>query len=806
MPISSGTRTALHNSVERSFWVDWTLVLGLGLVLGSLALVAPCEVASVALVALIFFAPAKSRLRIGVVAALAITVGLARAAHLERHVEEERSHVTPHALRCEGVATVASSPVRARGSYRWLGLFDANSCDGASEPIRASPTMFYSEAGDFARGDRVEIVAQIAPPERLTNLETGDPRPAEARRHVMRSGGVVDAHVVERGSGIASEIDRARAHTRRRIDASFDPDIAPMARALVLGESDLNAEDDLAFRSSGLAHLLAVSGAHLVIVVAGFVMLVQGVLARIAWIAARVDVARVAAVPGAFGAWIYADFAGGSGSAWRAAWMLSFALAARALGRRTDSLRAFALSLVTMALLDPLVAFDVSFALSAAATAGLFLFSSRTTAFVHRAWPSINATLVRSVSASFGASVACAPILARIAPSLPAGGMVANLLAVPVGEAVALPLCLLHALLFPLANAERGEAIVASGGLRIVLFLARLFARSAVEVPLLTSWQLAVSAVGLVGVCALQGTRRIFVVASCLAIFLVAEIQAIHLGAPHGHLRVTFLDVGQGDSELVDFPDGRVMLIDAGGMVGSPVDVGSRVIAPVLRARRRHRIDWVVLSHPHPDHFGGLASGLQNKAIGEAWDTGQGRRESVGGGYAEFFDRLDREHVPIRAPSEICGAHFIGDAVVRVLSPCPAYDPDQPPNDNSLVLKISYGRRSFLFVGDAEHFEEGQLLAQGSRPGLDLKADVLKVGHHGSRTSSSAPFIAAVDPSEAVISVGARNRFGHPNPATLSTLSAAHVRVWRTDHDGEISVDTDGENLTVSAARAAPGG
>jgi len=169
-------------------------------------------------------------------------------------------------------------------------------------------------------------------------------------------------------------------------------------------------------------------------------------------------------------------------------------------------------------------------------------------------------------------------------------------------------------------------------------------------------------------------------------------------------------------------------------------------------------------------------------------------------------DRLDREHVPVRLPSEICGAHLIGGAVVTVLSPCPAYDPDQPPNDNSLVLKISYGRRSFLFVGDAEHFEEGQLLAQGSRPGLDLKADVLKVGHHGSRTSSSAPFIAAVDPSEAVISVGARNRFGHPNPATLSTLSAAHVRVWRTDHNGEISVDTDGENLTVSAARVAPGG
>ncbi|MEO7111690.1 MAG: ComEC/Rec2 family competence protein, partial [Polyangiaceae bacterium] len=316
-----------------------------------------------------------------------------------------------------------------------------------------------------------------------------------------------------------------------------------------------------------------------------------------------------------------------------------------------------------------------------------------------------------------------------------------------------------------------------------------------------TSWQLVASCIGLTGVCVLAGTRRVFVVAACAAFFFLAEVQAIAAGSPRGKLRVTYLDVGQGDSELVDFPDGRAMLIDGGGMVGSPVDVGARVLAPVLRARRRHKIDWVVLSHPHPDHFGGFVSGLQNKTIGEAWDTGQGERESVGGGYAQFFDRLKNEHVPIRHPDEICGDHFFGDARVSVLAPCPSYDPDEPPNDNSLVLKITYGRRAFLFVGDAEHSEEENLLKHG-----DLRADVLKVGHHGSRTSSSAPFIAAVSPTEAVISVGSRNRFGHPNPATLSTLAAGGIRVWRTDRDGEIQVETDGENLSISAARAPPDG
>ncbi len=731
---------------------------------------------------------------------VALVIGLARASHFESEVDVARARVTPHSVRCEGVATVASSPVRGNGTYRWIGLFDARACDADTEKIEHSRTAFYSARDDLARGDRVEIIAQIAPPERLYNRETGDPAPAEARRDVMRSGGVVSEKIVERGVGLAAWIDRARAHTRRRIDASFDPDIAPMARALVLGESDLSVEDDLAFRASGLAHLLAVSGAHLVIVVAGFVALLEALLARLTWLAARVDVSRVAAVPGAIGACIYADFAGGSGSAWRAAWMLSFALLARVLGRRANSVRAFALSILAMSFVDPLVAFDVSFALSAAATAGLFLFSARVTAFVRGMWPKMSLTVIRAASASFGASLACAPVLARIAPSLPAGGLLANLLAVPVGETVALPLCLFHALLSPIPNAERGEAIVASGGLRIVLALARAFAKSAVEVPLLTSWQLAACAVGLVGVCVLVGARRVFVVASCAAFFFLAEAQAIASGSPHGRLRVTFLDVGQGDSELVDFPDGRAMLIDGGGMVGSPVDVGARVLAPVLRARRRHKIDWVVLSHPHPDHFGGFVSGLQNKAIGEAWDTGQGERESVGGGYAQFFERLKNENVPILHPEKICGDHVFGDVRVTVLAPCPAYDPDEPPNDNSLVLKISYGRRAFLFVGDAEHFEEDELLAHRDA----LRADVLKIGHHGSRTSSSAAFIAAVAPVEAVISVGSRNRFGHPNPATLTTLSDARVETWRTDRDGEIEIETDGEKLSISAARGPP--
>ncbi len=780
---------------------DGVLVLGLALVLGGLALVAPAEVLAVTVLALLLFPFGKARRKIVLVALFGLTVGWFRATHAERRFERERAAVSRPSIRCEGAAEVISSPVRARGAFRFLATFEPSSCEGTTEHIAPAPTMLYADEGDLLRGDQLRVVAQLAPPEEIWNVETGDPRPGEARRDVLRSGGVVALTVVRHGHGPLAWIDRARAHTRHRIDLTFDADIAPMARALVLGESDLNDEDDQAFRASGLAHLLAVSGAHLVIVVAGFVAFVRALLAQVSALTARVDVARVAAVPGIVGSWIYADFAGGSGSAWRAAWMLSFALTARALGRKADGPRAFALSLVAMVLVDPLVGFDVSFGLSAAATAGLFLYSRPAADAIRRVVPFVGPKLATAVSASFGASLACAPLLARIAPSLPAGGLVANLFAVPVGELAALPLCLLHGILSPFPASERGCAVLASGGLRIVLALARTFSASAVRVPMLTSWQLASFAVGLVAFPVLRGGRRAAVALGCLAFFCGAELGAIHFGKPHGALRATFLDVGQGDSALVDLPDGSSMLIDGGGMVGSPVDVGARVVSPILRARRRSAVDVVILSHPHPDHFGGLFTGLDGVRVGEAWDTGQGERESVGGGYARFFDRLRSEGRPIRSPAEICGDHAIGGAKVTVLAPCPSYDPDEPPNDNSLVVKIAYGHRSFLFVGDAEHFEEAALLAHGG-----LRADVLKVGHHGSRTSSSAAFIAAVAPSEAVISVGSRNRFGHPNPLTLETLAAAHVRAWRTDLEGEIRIETDGENLEVFPAHAPSGG
>jgi competence protein ComEC len=781
--------------------VDLVLVCGASMVLGGLAPAAPWEaVAAAAGVLGVLRVARRVRVAAVLVVAPAFALGALRArAAVARH-ESDANHadlVLPAPIRCSARARVDSSPVQVRDTLRYDALLDGLACDGATAAWSGRATL-YGAPADVARGDELDVVASLAPPQRLWNPSGGDPRPSEARRGVIRSGGTVDVRWVRRATGALASIDRVRAGIRRRIDATFRPDLAPMARALVLGESDLAPDDDRSFRVSGLSHLLAVSGMHLVLVLGLALKSAEALLARLEHVAARVDAKRLVAAAGLPVAWAYAELAGAGGSTVRAAWMATAVLAARTLGRRSCAPRAFGISLAAMALADPLVAFDLSFLLSAAATAGLLAFASPLAEGLSRRVPAPASPVARAVATTIAASVPCAPILAWFSPSFPLGGVVANLLAVPIGECAALPVCLVHALLAWWPAAERGSAVVASGALVLVRLVARAFSVPALtaDLPQPTSWQLVVLAVALAST-SLPGAARRATVAAAAAVVLLLEVSARRAGAPVGLLRATFLDVGQGDAAILALPDGQGLVVDGGGLVGSPIDVGLRVLAPELRRRRRRALAAAVLTHPHPDHFGGLGSGLDRVDVRELWDTGQGEEEGVGGGYDALLHAARARGVPILRPDALCGERSMGGARVQVLAPCPSFSADRGPNDNSFVLRVSFGERALLLVGDAEHEEEGGLLAAASDK---LRADVLKVGHHGSRTSSTGAFLAAVAPREAVVSVGRRNRFGHPSPQTVRALEAVGCRVWRTDRDGAVVVTTDGTSLEVRAA------
>jgi len=776
--------------------VDFVLLFACALLAGSAATAAftPCIALASATVVLLRVL-ARARARPIALIAIGFCLGFVRAHRTIEAFEHARARAAPAingVERAEIVGTIASSPVELHGVAR----YDV-------DVANLGRTTLYGGPLDAERGDGVRGVIQVGPPDRFADPEIGDARIRESRRGTLRTGSAIDLVVTRRSFGVLAWIDRARTKVRRRIEATFPESTAPLARALVLGETDLDAKDDDAFRASGLAHLLAVSGMHLVIVVLGAVAALRGALVRVLPLSERFDVGRIAAAIGIPFCWVYEDFAGSSGSAIRASWMLTAALAARALSARTTASRTLGLSILGALAFDPLALFDVSFALSAGATVGLVAFSrpiaqmltSRAPAFLHG--------VLKQIAVTLAATIPCAPILATFAPSLPLGATAANLLAVPLGESAALPLCLLHATLALVPPAETGCALAASGALLGVRAVARFFGGVPwlqLPVPSPNAWQLAGLAFALAAI-VWAPRRRWTIVACAIALVVLLDVPARARGAPQGVLRATFVDVGQGDATLVDLPDGSAMLIDGGGIVGSPLDVGRRVIAPLLRARRRDALAVVVLTHPHPDHFGGLDAGLAGVRVGQFWDTGQGEREGVSGGYAGILARFRVQHTRIVRPDEACGTRELGGARVDVLAPCPSASADRPPNDNSFVIRVAYGRRAFLFEGDAEREEESDLVA---RYGRALRSDVLKVGHHGSKTSSTRALLDAVTPEVAVISCGARNRYGHPAPVTLDALAASGARVHRTDRDGAIMVTTDGDALHVDDANEGP--
>lgn len=779
--------------------IDLALVASLGLLLGQLA---THGLAPVAFVAAGLAAVAWRRLPSGrlLLAFVLFGFGYHQAALAFRSYEHRRA-AARDALgapeTCGGVVRVASSPMKRGDRFSFVAEARSLSCEGRARVAAGTRLRIYAAQADLARGDEVDAIVRLGTVEIPRNFEIEGGFAYATRLGATLSGGLLDGERVARDPwSVGGWIDRARNHARDRIEASYPLDAAPMARALVLGENDLPEEDADAFRTSGLSHLLAVSGTHVVLAVLGFVRLLEALLKRVEVLCARGDVGRVAAAIGIPGAWAYAEFAGSGGSVRRAAWMATAALLARVLARQPDGVRAFGLSMLAGALADPLAAFDVSFGLSVGATAGL-LVASRPLQRKLEGLPGPIRWTAGPVAATVAASTFCLPWILLLSPTFSVVGVFANVLAVPVGELVSLPACLAHLLLTPFPAAERGVALLGSGSLIVVRAIARYGASIealAFELPRPTAWQ--------IGVCALSGTaflihpgRRSSILCASAALLLACELAAVELERPAGRLRVTVLDVGQGDSIIVDFPDGRVMLIDGGGVVGSPVDPGERVVAPVLRARRRRHVDVAVLSHPHPDHFVGLASTLPTVSVGAFWDTGEGEKKGAGPVYEGLLQGVRSRAVPIRRPADLCGRTLdVGGTTVRVLGPCPDVNDDFHANDNSYVIRLQYGRHAALLVGDAERRQEPELLKHGANA---LRADLLKIGHHGSRTSSSHAFLDAVDPRVAVITCGVRNRYGHPAPETLQSLRERGVRVLRSDRHGAVRWETDGENVSL---------
>ena len=247
-----------------------------------------------------------------------------------------------------------------------------------------------------------------------------------------------------------------------------------------------------------------------------------------------------------------------------------------------------------------------------------------------------------------------------------------------------------------------------------------------------------------------------------------------------GEVVVHFIDVGQGDSALIQTPQGSV-LIDGGDN-----HMGGRV-ADYLRRAGISELTYVIATHPHADHIGGLIEVLNQFPVGTLIMPPVAHTTLT---FERFLEAIEDNNVPLRKP--VAGSSFsVGDARFTIIGPNSTGHSNL--NDYSVSLRMTFGATAFIFTGDAYAAAEFEMIAAGH----NLSADVLHVGHHGSTTSTAPEFLAAVNPHIAVINVGAGNSYGHPHNTVMSRLRTAGIRIYRTDHHGNIAIVSDGSNLVV---------
>lgn len=585
-----------------------------------------------------------------------------------------------------------------------------------------------------------------------------------------------------------------RSRLIQAVGGLLPSDQASLLAAITLGErSGISRQINEAFRSSGTYHILAISGLNVSLLAGALFVVLKAV---------RVPL-RVSALLSMGLVTVYAALAGGSASVVRAAVMTDIYLLGLVIDREADSLNTLALSALGLLLWQPLCLFDVGFQLTFVATMAIVVAADR---LPSDSLPAPLRWVTASVWLSIAAFLGTAPILASTFYRISPIGILANLPIVPLSGLLT-GAGMLFAVFATVIPGSLGWCAVLIGWLiDLLVGLAAWFARlpfASVQifpptVPMIVCYYLAL------GAAVAAVVRRWLRWVACVAVLALVILIGVRLLPifDDGRLRMTVLDVGQGDGIVLELPGKRAVLIDGGGLFDDRFDIGEQVVVPFLLSRWIGRLDLVVLSHPHADHLNGLQAVLRRFQVGQVWDNGE---RTIIPAYLWLEETLRERRIPHKILEAGYRTSEFDPVRIAVLHPSNPLVHRSPRghfsdvNSNSLVLAVKYGDVTFLLPGDIEQEAERLLLERQT----NLQAQVLKVPHHGGRTSSSEPFLARIHPKVAIVSAGYRNRFRHPHQETLDRYRANGIHLYRTDLDGAVTVISDGHTVDATTFRQA---
>lgn len=728
------------------------------------------------------------------------------------------------ALRTADWAKLPGDSVSRLCEHKWVRLHGVVVADPTVRPWGASFDLDVKRADTFTRtvaasgiarvvlppdtrripeyGALVAVLGQVRLPDDAAN--PGELPPAQ---YLRRDGvlAVVTAKALSpdgpnTGNPIVHAAIRSRHFLDRGIRATLPREDAALLSGLLFSDTGALPEDvQQDFARAGTVHVLSTSGLH-VVLLAGLLSLFLPARRPSAkrWRSALLLIALI----------FFALMTGLRPAVVRAVVMTGAALAAPLFDREIDIWSAIALAALALVAASPGNLLDPGFQLSFAAAISLALWYDGRR-FVRR--NRLYSIASHSVQTSIVASLATAPLAVRYFGTFSVASPISNLLIVPVlGPAMALGL--VQGILWTRWPAAAG--LIGAVNRHILHWMLWSTGRiggagwSAMDVGIISTAAACASYGLLLLVWAWlrkwpregEIARSKIPVAYSFAGVCACTFLAWILWGPPKPIRVTFLDVGQGDCTLIQTPNGHNVLIDAGGRYDGDStqgsDTGKRIVLPALRRAGVRRLDAVILTHPHEDHAGGLPAVLAAEPTRLWLDSGQ---PHAAPGYKGALAEALRKHIPYRlarAGQTLTIEPGVSIHVLRPTRPLLVGTPDDL-NNNSIVCRLDYGRTSFLLCGDAANEAEAEMLDRR----VELKSDVLKVGHHGSATSSSTAFISAVRPRWAVISCGRRNRYGHPRPETMERLRDAGARVLRTDLDGGVVVESNGADVRVSTSR-----